>query len=170
MTERGNLNCVRYRWQLLVVTLMGALISVASVAQSGSSEAIDTIVDHYLAAAIASDLDTMAAMWTEDVVYADPTAGARVEGKENVRLALEAGMSGAKDISLDVRSRFVGNNCVVLIYDGSAVMLVGDEKREVDVRTEAVMVLEIDDGLVAAHYDYIDYASLQTQIAAALAH
>ena len=62
-----------------------------------------------------------------------------------------------------MRSQFIANGYVVLAYVGVAVMPVGDDKQEVDVRVPAVMVLRVVDGRIAEHQDFVDHASLKAQ-------
>ncbi len=127
-----------------------------------STEATDVegLVDRYLEALAGFDLDRMSALWSDDVVYSDPTAGSRMEGKEQVVAGLRGGMEGVSDLKLHVHTRFVSNGHAVLMYKGSATM------NGVAVSAPGVIVLRIEGGRVAEHTDFVDYGAIQGQMAA----
>ncbi len=121
-----------------------------------------SLIDRYLKALVDFDLDGMSALWTDDIVYADPTAGSRVEGKEKVLTGLRGGMEGISDMRLDVHTRFIANGHAVLMYRGSATM----DGVEEPVSADGVIVLRIEDERIAEHLDYVDYGAVQRQMAA----
>ena len=129
--------------------------------ESAAATGTEVLIDRYLEALVSFDLERMSALWTDDVVYADPTAGSRVAGKEKVVAGLGSGMEGVSDMKLDVHTRFVSNGHAVLMYDGSATM------NGVTVSAPGVLVLRIEGDLIAEHTDYVDYGSVQRQMSAA---
>ncbi len=145
-----------------------ALVLIATPSLAGDVDrdidaaATDRVVDRYLAAIVASDLEAMNALWTDDVVYADPTYGSRVEGREAVLEGLGTGMDQITDLELDVQTRFVSNGHAVLTYLGTATMTAAN----VQVSAPGVLVLRIEGDRVAEHIDYVDYATVQRQMAA----
>ncbi len=152
--------------------IAGLLFAAAAGAQTNgeTTSSAEALVDRYIAAFQGFDLETISTMWTEDVVYADPTYGSRTEGKEAVVEGLSGGMKGVTDVKLDVHTRFVSNGHAVVTYEGSATMTGTDATGGVDVpmRADGVIVLRLEGDRIAEHTDYVDYVAVNRQMAAAV--
>ncbi len=155
----------------LFVTATTIALLCTTVAGAQAESSAEALVDRYIAAFQGFDLDTISTMWTDDVVYADPTYGSRTEGKEEVVEGLSGGMKGITDLKLDVYARFVSNGYAVVMYEGSATMT-GTEATggaDVPMRADGVIVLRIEGDRIAEHTDYVDYEEVNRQVAAAVA-
>ncbi len=156
---------------LALAPALGAESAHEAPGASGAEAAASALVDRYVEALRRFDLEAMGALWTEDVVYADPTAGSRIEGRREAIDKLSPGFASIEDVELVVRKRLISNGYAVLVYDGSATMLEpeGESVLRVEVRAPGVIVLRIEGDRIAEHIDYIDYGAVRRQVAAARA-
>lgn len=109
-----------------------ATTDTAGITPSDDEAAIRKNCDKYCEAYNRRDSQTMAAMWSPDAVYMDPTTNERIVGREAIAAHFDYMLAGSEDAKLDVTIEsidFVSPN--VAIEKGRAVVTYGDHEPEI---------------------------------------
>ena len=113
----------------------------------------------YLSAYLNEDVDTQAALVAPDVVFQDPTSkiygppsGEIYRGRDQLVARRRQIYDSIRDFDLQVDNSFVANHHAV--YMGTVTYTVGEEEHYAQ---PAVFVIEVRDGLVTRHWDFVDY-------------
>ncbi|MEM8934654.1 MAG: nuclear transport factor 2 family protein [Acidobacteriota bacterium] len=122
-----------------------------------TSAATRQVADPYLAAYLEGDLDTQSALMAATIHFQDPTAAivggdAPIDGAEKLLASRRAMYSSVASFELDVAEQFVSNHHAV--YMGTVrYQLTSGQRFE----QPAVAVIEVHDGKVTRHWDFVDY-------------
>ncbi len=121
------------------------------------------VADAYFAAYFARDWARLEPLLADDVSLNDPTAtllfgaGGGAIGKTQVMTGLRTVFAGVKAFDFrQQRALYSGN---FAIYEGDLDMTIDmRDGRDVSSTTPMVVVLEVKDGKIFSHRDYVDYA------------
>jgi hypothetical protein len=113
----------------------------------------------------AGDVDGVAAFYTAESVMEDPTAiaraaGVRLVGVGEIAGSLEQAFAAVTDFRLDIERRFTTGPYAVLTgvvsysIPGAAV---GDDRDTVRLEADFTLILEVREGMVVRHTDYVNY-------------
>lgn len=152
----------------MIHTLLLIALSSLTAAPSDAE-----VAESYLSALYAQDLETLASLSSEDLLFHDATAvhlggGAwRYEGRKAVVEFFAASLETVDSTYFEkVRSFTSGEQTVfeldyVAIGDGAAF---GAEGVRLEMRVPGVTVITVRDSKVVEHQDFIDYPSMMRQI------
>jgi uncharacterized protein (TIGR02246 family) len=88
--------------QLIVITRLSAQEAPATASQAADEAVIRANADKYVEAYNRRDSKSMAAMWSPEAVYMDPTTGEGVVGREAIAKQFDYAFAGAEDAKLAV--------------------------------------------------------------------
>ncbi len=153
-----------------IIVLAALILAGVAATEADEGSASDSLIDRYLKAFETYDVRTMSTFWAEDVVYADPTFGATFEGREHARDTLLGMLDPEQTFSIKITSRFTTNDVTVLTIQGSATIRRpdGSDGPRIKTQTPGVVVLQVVNGKVVKHTDYVDYDTARRQVAEAL--
>jgi steroid delta-isomerase-like uncharacterized protein len=132
------------------------------------------MIEPYLAAWAARDVDAIMQFHTEDTVFQMHTTGEEAHGKDAVRAAFVASLEQMPDLEFDSLRLRVGDGFFAheMVWRGTLSQpaeiggeVIGTEPMKVEF--DAVDVIEIREGLVARKDSYVDSVAVQNQLAAA---
>ena len=127
----------------------------------------------YLGALYEADFNRLAELTTDDLLFTDETSAAlpggpwRYEGRDAVFGFFRGSVESVESSSFDIRTSFRSGDQVVLQLeyqsrgDGAPF---GAPGTPLELRVEAVTVLELRGGRIAEHHDHVDYESLMAQV------
>ncbi|WP_262693391.1 nuclear transport factor 2 family protein [Kordiimonas aquimaris] len=125
---------------------------------------------HFLAALEANDTRAASAYVHEDIIFEDPTWGAKHEGREHVLKVYEGYTGSIKDLHSYVVRSYESNNTVVLnlvMYGKVDVLGDGNPEAYAPIMSEVTRIIEFKDDKIVRHIDLADYNSLRSLMAAA---
>ena len=147
--------------------------AIAQERQSYSAvgEATAPVADAYFAAYTGRDWDALEPLLADEASFQDATAthvfgGVLSEGKPAMMERFRVGYEGITHMRFETERRLVSGNFA--IYEGALDwgLDLGDGK-SVDSVTPMVIVIEVQDGKVVRHRDYVDYAPFIAAVRAA---
>mgnify|MGYP003700444075 CR=1 FL=1 len=152
-------------YAVLVSASMFATSAIATE-KAGGEGAVD-IAERYLAAYSTFDTEKMAPLLSDDMVFTDPTKPPEMNdgqvfthvGKKAVLTALGGYASLYEEFSLDYKidRRYESNGAVVFVGDVTYNILT-DAGQTLTGTAPIVTVVKVNNGKIARHTDYYDYA------------
>ena len=126
----------------------------------GETARTGAVAPRYLEAYLAADLEAQRALLAADAVFQDPTAqvygpnsGQKLESADVILRRRSRTFQNVSDFDLDVARSFVSNHHAV--YMGTTKYTLANGSR---FEQPAVMVIEVRDGKVTRHWDFVDYS------------
>ena len=149
---------------LIVIAVM--FCSIATASASSASSIVDA-AQKYLAAYSTFDMEKMAPLISDDMVFTDPTKPPETNGgepfvytgKEAVLAALGGYAKLYKEFSLDydIQRYFESNGAVIFVGDITYNILT-DDQQTLTGTAPIVTIITVKDGKIVEHRDYYDYA------------
>jgi len=145
---------------IVLLILSFSILAVAAKGNESKTQDVDLprIADQVVHAreavmqenASAQDLEQFLSYCTDDVVYEDPVANARIEGKDSIRKGMSNFLGASKKATLTVKHRLAAGNVVVLEMDVSFT----DTGTGKIVKRDQITLLEFQDTKVRRVMDY----------------
>lgn len=149
---------------LLLALLAFAVPASAATENRYTAETAATapIADAYAAAYVALDWDRLEPLLADDASFLDPTAtlvfgSVGTQGKVAVMKNFRSAYASLRKMSLTKRQVIHSGHFALYIGDLTWTVDMGDG-RDVSSVTPIVIVIEVKDGKVVSHRDYVDYA------------
>ena len=124
-----------------------------------STSSTEDVAGRYLEAYLGSDFDTQVALLAPGAVFKDPTAavygpgsGQVLRGSEEIIARRRTTFANITSFDLDVSDSFVGNHHAVFMGTTKYTLRNGQRYAQ-----PAVFVIEVREGLVTRHWDFVDY-------------
>ena len=147
------------RASVLLAILCAAVSSAALAAPRPDSQAIAQLWVQRLSAtmeehATAADVDRLLELYADDAVYEHPHAGARVEGKAQMRKGVGSHLGETRNPKLQVTQIIGGESFAVV--EMNVHLDLHDEDKWVALERRQVVVLEIKDSRIQRIIDHWD--------------
>ena len=152
--------------------MIHALLLIA-LSSLGAAPADAEIAERYLSALYSQDLETLATLSHEEMVFRDDTAtflgnGAwRYEGRKAVVEFFAASLETVSSARFEKVRSFTSGEQTVLELDyiaGGDGAAFGAPGVHLEMRVSGVTVITVRDSKVVEHHDFIDYPSMMRQI------
>ena len=146
-----------------IATAVAVVISICCVGANSSSDKSTDLVQSNFAAWNAHDADTVASLYTDDVIYEDVTFGLIAHGHAEMRKMAADFFASVPDLKLEVVSNtsMGDRGSVEWVFSGTDVGLYKTGKK---FSVRGASVYELRDGKFSANRDYYDSASIMRQV------
>jgi ketosteroid isomerase-like protein len=141
-----------------ILSLIGLLIGTPLWGQENESTGsiarryVELLTATWQEKATPQDLDALLSLYAEDAVYEHPRVGARIQGKDQIRMGMGRFHGATRNPRLRIKSTIVGRGVVILEMEVQAEAK-GEEAWEPLSRTQ-VTVLETDGTRIRRIADY----------------
>ncbi|MEL7379645.1 MAG: ester cyclase [Pseudomonadota bacterium] len=130
---------------------------------------VDTATQYFIAL-YAGETDTVRELAATDMAFQDPTApdayGVPILNELEPVLDLFSGFSG-DSVNVDITNAYASNDQVVLTFELSGTLpgaSLGMEVETISFESNGVTVLQVTDGQVVSHTDYVNYPRFEGSI------
>lgn len=151
--------------RILVAALLICLTATAAAA-AGPAQ----VIDDFLAAYRAGDVDKMTAIYAEDVRFVDVSQRHELTGREAMRDSLGNLRTIHKEMGVEVKRRAVSGSLVTVevVYTGTldSDALGQPEEEDLVYSLPAVLLFEVENGRIASQTDYLDFRTFSEKFAA----
>lgn len=161
---------------IIAVTGLGCEAVKAETPPEAQIKSIEYVARNYLDALYALEFDKALNMLTADMFFEDTSATVFqgepvfVNGREKVVDTFRNSATFLNEASYEIQSIFVNGSQVVMTLTYMANMkgqFIGIDAEEVFVKVPAVTILNVEDGKIASHTDYVGYETMLNQLQAA---
>jgi ketosteroid isomerase-like protein len=125
-----------------------------------ATDSTKDIAGRYLQAYLSEDFRQQKAMMSDDVIFQDPTAavfgpelGRKFTNARDLLASREQVFASISDFDFDVEKSFVSYHHAVYMGEINYTDASGSQYRQ-----PAVFIIEVRNGLVSRHWDYVDYS------------
>ncbi len=146
--------------------LAGALAACATAPAASQSSSESALVDDFLDAYRAMDVNAMLGFLAEDVYFEDPTFHLRANNHEEMRQIIEPASRIFSDVTITPFNRILAPPWVIVQQRlGGSMRRDDGEVRRIDV--QGASMFEVRAGRIASWYDYYDVLAYRRQVGAA---
>ena len=143
-----------------------ALLTLHQASQTTAATADDAevnwVMDAFLAAYGAADIERMVALMAEDIYFEDPTFHLKARNREEMKHIYEPLRTAFRNVRITPFNRIVASPWGISQQRLAATLVQEGQSREIDV--QGVSMFEIGGGRIKRWYDYYDVLTFRQQM------
>lgn len=147
--------------------LAGALTMLLATGAAANGAA--TVVEDFLGAYRAADVEKMTAIYAEDVRFVDVSQRHELTGREAMRESLGKLAAIHKEMDVEIKRRAVTGGLVTVevVYSGTldCAALGRPDHEDLEYSLPAVLLFEVADGQIQSQTDYLDFRTFTESFA-----
>lgn len=145
----------------------GAVVLLFALASTAAAAGPANVVDDFLSAYRAGDVERMAAIYAEDVRFTDVSQRHEVSGRSAMRESLGNLSAIHKRMDVEVKRRAVSGGLVTVevVYSGTLDSAALGQPEDLEYSLPAVLLFEVEDGHIRSQTDYLDFRTFSESFA-----
>lgn len=147
-----------------ILMLIAVLGFTAAGAGAAARDRTAAAVDAYYAAYRSADPDAMVSVYTDNATFVDINQRKEVQGKKDLRMMVSTLAISHSEMDVEEVRRVIDGDLAIVevVYTGivDTAAIGRSDLEPVSYEIPAVLIFEVDRGLIRKQIDYLDYRSL----------